>query len=64
MDIMLPLQSFLLSVGLLIGITIVLAGIMLIMTRFIDDWRLVILWVYLILLLIGIAILFCLKGIV
>ena len=37
MDIMLLLQSFLLSVGSLIGLTIILAGIMLIVTRFIDE---------------------------
>jgi len=33
---MLLLQSFLLSVGSLIGLTIILSGIMLIVTRFID----------------------------
>ena len=34
---MLLLQSFLLSVASLIGLTIVLAGIMFIVTRFIDE---------------------------
>jgi len=61
MDIMLLLQSFLLSVGSLIGLTIILAGIMLIVTRFIDEALPAMFIVMVIIATIGLTIVFYLE---
>jgi uncharacterized membrane protein YhaH (DUF805 family) len=60
---MLLLQSFLLSVGSLIGLTIILAGIMLIVTRFIDDALPAMFITMVIIAIIGLTIVFYLEKI-
>jgi uncharacterized membrane protein YhaH (DUF805 family) len=61
---MLLLQSFLLSVGSLITLAIFLAGIMFIVTRFIDDEYLAVFIAMVIIATIGLTIAFYLEGMV